>query len=319
MHFPLICIPVCFAVRVLPGYSVYRKLVREFGETAEFMGTFLPASGDSYLLGMFYGNLKKRLGAEDTAVLISTKGGPASMVKLFPAERSAVLPANKVTNLVHLARFYGYGHLPIRVLHCNHGWMYQQVAGALMGFRGFNFLSLYRAVFDSPGLENAVSPAFDWNKDALERMFRCKGLVPGKTVLLSPYARSMQVTTAGFWKELARRLKENGYTVCTNANGSERAVEGTGAVAIPYRYLVPFLEKAGALICSRSGLADVASTAHCRKIVLYPADSRGIWGVGTALNSFSLNAMGLCEDAKEIEFDDGDGLIERILIALRTP
>jgi hypothetical protein len=315
MKLPLVSILICFIIRVLPGFRVYRELVWKFGESALFLGTFLPASGDSYLLGMFYNSIKKHLGAENTAVLASIGGSPAAAMELFPPQRSVILTAKQATDLVHFSRFFGSENLPIIILHSNHGWMYQQISGSLYGYRGLNLLSLNNAIFKLPDNADITIPKFDSNKKDLEKIFMLKGLSPGKTVLISPYTKSMKTPTKEFWVKLVNLLQERGYTVCTNINGEEKAIYNTVDVNLPYRQLVPFLEMAGTLICARSGLADIASRANCKKIILYPSDSRGVWGVGTALESFSLVGMGLCNDAIEMEISEknNDEVISKIL------
>ena len=61
-----------------------------------------------------------------------------------------------------------------------------------------------------------------------------------------------------------------------------------------------FIIRAGIFIWVRSGLCDVASGADAKKIILYDAGDR--FYNSSAFEYFSLNHMGLCSDAIEIEY-----------------
>ena len=61
-----------------------------------------------------------------------------------------------------------------------------------------------------------------------------------------------------------------------------------------------FVEKAGIFIGVRSGFCDVISASKAKKIILYDAENR--FYNSSAFEYFSLNHMGLCRDAIEIEY-----------------
>ncbi len=123
------------------------------------------------------------------------------------------------------------------------------------------------------------------------------GMVRGRSVVLCPYARSDQAdATAGFTL-LARALQRAGYTVLTSVAGDERVIEGTAPVKIPFSLLPDLAEYAGWIVALRSGVADVVSSAVCRKSIIYQSFH--------TLRNWSLAALGLCRDAQELVFRSG--------------
>lgn len=69
-------------------------------------------------------------------------------------------------------------------------------------------------------------------------------------------------------------------------------------------------QKAGAnhtllpiIISIRSGLCDIISGTECRKIILYP-EGKKTDGISSYKEFFSLEKMGICSDAIEIEIQN---------------
>jgi hypothetical protein len=92
----------------------------------------------------------------------------------------------------------------------------------------------------------------------------------GRTIILSPYAKSMVQIPDTFWESLAGDYQKKGYLVCTNVAGDERSVKGTKALSVPIKQMVSAVEHAGCFIGIRSGLCDVLDTARCRKVAVFP-------------------------------------------------
>lgn len=92
----------------------------------------------------------------------------------------------------------------------------------------------------------------------------------GKSVIFSPYAKSVTAIDAGIWKNAVDYYTGKGYKCFTNVVGDEVPLAGTEALEVPLPEMISVLEKAGTFIGLRSGLCDVVRTANCRKIALYP-------------------------------------------------
>ncbi len=92
----------------------------------------------------------------------------------------------------------------------------------------------------------------------------------GKSVVFSPYAKSVTAIDAGIWKDAVSYYSGEGFKCFTNVVGDEAPLEGTEALDVPLPEMISVLEKAGTFIGIRSGLCDVVRTANCKKIALYP-------------------------------------------------
>ncbi len=95
-------------------------------------------------------------------------------------------------------------------------------------------------------------------------------IVEGKTVVFSPYAKSVTTLDEKIWKDAVTYYTEKGYICFTNVVGDELALEGTEALNVSLPEITSVLEKAGTFIGIRSGLCDVVRNANCKKIALYP-------------------------------------------------
>ena len=142
----------------------------------------------------------------------------------------------------------------------------------------------------------------------VEQLFKERHLKKQKTVLLIPYANSLDNLPVEFWETLTKQLNARGYTVCTNSSGNnELPIRGSCPVYIPYKELRPFLEMAGYSISFRCGLSDILSGIQHTKIVLYPKKEiyPVMGGISTVYDYFSLRKMGLSDDAIEYEINIG--------------
>lgn len=100
--------------------------------------------------------------------------------------------------------------------------------------------------------------------DYLER------ILPGKAVILSPYAKSVTSIPDECWRQIIRHYEGKGYQIFTNVSGDEVELEGTLGLKVKLSEMQSVVERAGTFIGIRSGLCDVIREAVCKKIVLYP-------------------------------------------------
>ncbi len=173
------------------------------------------------------------------------------------------------------------------------------------GLNGLDFKSCTsETIFDQ--FSNIQYPEFYKNEEFLRTIFANYKLQEQNTVLLCPYANSVKKLPNVFWEKLTDTLLEKGYCVCTNSVGEqEPPIRGTPAVFIPYKYSVPFLERAGYLVSLRSGFNDVTSSAHCKMAVLYPENDfrRGLAATLSSRASFSMQTMYERRDVIEMDVD----------------
>lgn len=95
-------------------------------------------------------------------------------------------------------------------------------------------------------------------------------ICPGKSVILSPYAKSVTSLRQDIWDQIIDHYKEKGYVCYTNVVGEEKPLSGTHPISPAISEIQSAVERAGTFIGIRSGLCDVLREASCRKIALYP-------------------------------------------------
>lgn len=102
------------------------------------------------------------------------------------------------------------------------------------------------------------------------KVFSDNRLKLGKSVILSPYAKSVTALPMALWSELAQACSKAGYNVFTNALPTEQPIPGTIRICPMIEELKSAVEQAGIFIGLRSGLCDLLITAKAMKIALYP-------------------------------------------------
>lgn len=92
----------------------------------------------------------------------------------------------------------------------------------------------------------------------------------GKSVIFSPYAKSVTAINSKIWESAVEYYINVGYKCYTNVVGNEVPLEGTEAISPTLFEMKSVIEKAGTFIGIRSGLCDVIREAKAKKIALYP-------------------------------------------------
>ncbi len=91
-----------------------------------------------------------------------------------------------------------------------------------------------------------------------------------RSVILSPYAKSVTAIRDEIWSEITDHYNNMGYEIYTNVCGDEKPLPGTRPLSAKLNEMKSIVERAGTFIGIRSGLCDIIRTADCRKIALYP-------------------------------------------------
>lgn len=92
----------------------------------------------------------------------------------------------------------------------------------------------------------------------------------GRSVILSPYAKSVTALPHYVWEQIVDYYKERGCQCFTNVTDDEKPLPGTLPVSPRLSEIQPLVEHAGTFIGIRSGLCDVLRYADCEKTALYP-------------------------------------------------
>lgn len=305
---PPVAIPIMFC-RVLRGFGVYRRILRACPPEAGWRVWFMDydGSGDTYLT-CGYLQSKGLLGSHDAFAASGSLS--LKIAELFPFGRYTSAAPKAALAVRMMERFYGQRLELLPLLYESDYLEYSGIFRKMAGYRELDFMSMLKIGLEAncgvPYEEGPwVQPEFPYDPTEVDEIFRTHGLIPGRTVLLAPYAgkHDMWDIPMTFYAELARMLQEKGFTVCTNSGDPQKEppVPGTEPLLVPHRLMRAFCERAGGFVGLRSGLCDIVAAAKgCRKIVLFgdmPIPSI----IASHREFFSIKNMGLCEDAIELE------------------
>lgn len=309
-NMPMLAIPIMFFGRVLLGLRTYRRILKacppKDGWRIHFMD--YDGSGDTYLI-CGYLQSKELIGEQDA--FVASGGLSMKIAKLFPFGRFFQVEPKAALTVRMMERFYGKRLTILPLLYESDFLEYSGVLRIMAGHRGMDFMSMLKVGLEincgvpyEEGLWK--QPEFSYDSLELDEIFRSYSLIPGKTVLLAPYAGKHDLWGIPmiFYEKLAQNLQAKGFTICTNSSDPQKEppVPGTTPLLIPHRLMRPFCEQAGCFIGLRSGLCDIISDAKkCTKVIL-SGDMTIPSAIVSHHNFFSLKNMGLCENAIEIEY-----------------
>lgn len=125
------------------------------------------------------------------------------------------------------------------------------------------------------------------------------GAIPGKSVVLSPYAFSVEKIDITFWEDLAQRLSEKGFVCFTNTyKPGEKPVGSTKSISFSLMETAAFTQYCGNMIALRSGLCDLTQYTACKMAVIYP--DRDVGGTRTF---FGLKDHEGASEIREFSYD----------------
>jgi hypothetical protein len=218
------------------------------------------ALGDVYAAMAFLPAYREKRALGEVAV-VAVGDACRQVAELFGARDIVALESADADAFVQALVFTREGNCTI----AHHDRPYTDNIIKYLDKRFLSFIDYYRcAVY---GLPRDAAPAVPTKSAPYDGTLR---LVRGKTVILSPYAKSVTAPPAAFWEHIAERCGKAGLFVCTNVSGEEQPIAGTTPLNIPLKQIVSAAEYAGRFIGLRSGLCDILTTAKCRKTVVFP-------------------------------------------------
>lgn len=291
---------------VQKGDRIYRRICKIHGEDVHVLVGRGPI-GDFYLLALYLEDYLKKEGIRNY-VLAGDSKGFTKIADLFGirAENIVLLGEDETDCLIQAYVFGGAKRYRMHLLTI---WQKLSFNSCLVKYRdGFSFMdTVCSFTYGLPGDAEPFAPLFDELDGEIVAMCEKMGMVRGRTVVLSPYAYSLQSLPLHFWQRLADRLAGEGYVVCVNVDAKKEkcVLENVIPVSFTFKQSRAVLEYAGYLVGIRSGFMDITSGAKCRKFVLYPQYIKeqvvNQWH-RTDLEFCGLVNMGLCEDAVELEY-----------------
>ena len=291
--------------RIADGYKVYKSILEKYGNDIRIFVEHYPGTGDIYLTCALLESYLKKMGNSEKYVVTIIGKGSVKIANLLGITDTVLLTQQESDDLLTLYRFVGPELMPnVTVLHYSPIMFHSSILDQMAGYNGLDFMTMYlQTVF--PGVTWQDSKHFKPCNDQ-ERILEYldeKALIPGKTVVLFPFANTIEHVAFDRWERLARHLREDGFTVCTNVEKGGPVVPGTLPIFVPYADLRAFVETCGYAIGLRSGVFDIIADADCDKIVLYPTPNFYKFGVGTIFDYFSLVKMGIAKRTYEFEFE----------------
>ena len=254
------------------GYALLRRIRKKYGEDA-FVMVFHGPIGDNYLFFLFCRQYLEENGI-DNCVCVGTSV-TEKVIKLFGLPRFAMLDREELLALEYLYMFLGSDLEGVKVLQIWEFAFHFNRDRIRFG-REFNFIDTYRDyVYCLHDNREPAFPVFSTRMKKVEATFKRKGLEKGNTVIIAPYAYSIQKQPPKlFWIELVEALLKKGNKVAMNINpkGEKNFIPTAPVLIFPIEDSVPYLEYAGGFIGMRSGLCDVISSALCKKLLLYPKE-----------------------------------------------
>ena len=294
-----------YFIRMRRGYRVYRSILKTCGDDVQIYVEHYPGTGDIYITCALLEAYLEQTGDHRNYIVTIIGKGSVKIAKLLGIQNTVLLTQRQSDDLLMFYRFMGPEAVKnITVLHYSPIMFHTSVLDQMASYNGLDFMTMYLA---------AVFPGVSWDQakkfppcsdpERIEEYFDERGLIPEKTVVLFPYANTIQPVNEAEWEKLARKLREDGYMVCTNVEKGGAVIPGTETIFVPYADIVPFAERCGCLVGLRSGIFDMLADSQCRKVVLYPTPNYFKFGVGTIFDYFSLVNMGIAKNAYEIEFE----------------
>jgi hypothetical protein len=292
------------------GAASYRRLIGRHRESTLFIAPYA-GTGDIYLICLYLGSFVEREGIPSYTLAVASNAC-AQVARMMGETEVTVADERTLNAMIAYGRVTRAAANSIVVL--NDGWAAAPTEW-LRGFKGLDFEKMFRhAVFGfADGVAPRVPDPSATNHEVL-KLFDQQGLVPGQTVVLSPYANTLfHIPDQAFWVAVADRCSARGLTVCTNCAPTEQPIPGTIAARFPLLLAADFVETAGYFVGVRSGFCDVVSATRTSKVVLYDKDGR--FYKGSFQEYFSLAAMGLGRNLLEVEYGPGDqdNLVDEVM------
>lgn len=301
------------AYRVLQGLKLYDKLRKKYPDCEKVLLCPYTGTGDVYLIG---GMLQQYLEQEDikSYVFIVVSTACRKIAQLFDIQNIEQLQ-DETADYIVKANMFCPDRCDVLVLNDSWASVYTNPTERLRGYKDLNFTDMFREiVFQIRGDLKLNFP--DWRRNTEEAQVFLKEhhMIQGRTVILAPYSNTLSEFPNRMWEQIVVCLREKGYVVCTNSCGpKEPPIKGTEGVFFPLSIATAVVSLAGGFIGARCGLCDVISSASAKKVVIYDRDSYFYQGKTRAY--FSLNDMGLCQDAIELDYaGDVDSIVGQVLV-----
>lgn len=292
------------------GVRIYKQFQQEFGKNVQVFLANCPL-GDYYLLSLHFEGYLRKWNITNY-VITGTSRGIEKLSYLMGEKRNRLISQEESDALAMAWRFLGNKCIHVKPLTIWQG-SFRFNPCVVRQMESFTFMDTFKKMIFAlpPGAEPSLSERGSYKS----LFFEDNGLQLGKTVLLIPFAYSIQTLTNDFWCRLADYLKDKGYDVLVNI-GDQREynfIPNTLSVSLDFKEILSVMEMAGTVIGIRSGFFDITCRAKCKRIIMYhPRKEKNVVWNRTDIAFSGLNNMGLCDTAIELEIENEDYLLRKI-------
>ena len=191
------------------------------------------------VIGDACGQVARLFGAAHVEVLTQKDMDEMIQAALYMEDEATFIPHQDRPYVVNLSKALYIKKIPLEQIYCC-------------------------GVFGLPSSTKPVLPSQLGTYGKLEEIEK------GRSVIFSPYAKSVTALKKEIWEQIVGDFQRMGYSCYTNVIGEEEPLEGTLGISPSIDQVQSVVEWAGIFVGIRSGLCDVIREASCRKVALYP-------------------------------------------------
>lgn len=281
------------------GSIVYDKIKNE-----EQLVVFpTPSIGDIYIGCLCINEYKKEINKKNIKIVISSKG-VYKITQMFGMENVVILSQKEMDDL---ARFLFYDGKEDMI--CS----WRQILVSMATYKKILYPQYWAKYFFGVENDHPMNNFSIWDKTLEEKELEEKGLKKGKTIILAPYANTIEELPFQFWEYLVGKLLEMDYTVITNVVGDQKPIKNSIAMEIPLNQIGTYLEYSGYFISIRNGLCDVVGRSKCRKVII--CRNRMSTRFSSEMDFFEPYSEDIAENAICCLYDD-DAFFENIQLVI---
>jgi hypothetical protein len=240
--------------RMLGGMEILKKIRKDYPDQHLVICPH-NALGDVYWAMSFL----PAYTASDTVVIVNGEGC-RQVAEIF-GRKNISLSNNEMEEFTQAIIFNKEQNCII----AHHDKIYTDNAIKYLNKHFISFIDYYRyIVFGLDKFAESIQPSHNLPFE------NTAGILQGKTLIISPYAKSIVQLPSKFWQNIIQEYKNKGFMVCTSVAGNEKPLENTIPICFPLNQAIRAAEYAGYFIGIRNGLCDIINSAICEKTVVFP-------------------------------------------------
>lgn len=298
-------------IKLIYGFRIYTMIQKQYDAHIPLLVYDYSGLGDVYIFCMLIYNNYEQIYHGKFAVSV-IGNGCKEVTKLFSLKNVHSLTANQSSYLSAFLRFCGEKYQIFSITPFP-GQIYSDVISKSVAGRKLNMLDVYKyGLFGLDESSTVSYPSIPKDITFAQKLFKENKLIPGKTVIISPYANTVIGYSLSLWSSITLKLNEMGYTVCTNCNGREEELPGTIRLSYPIDKAESVVNYAGFFVAIRNGFCDIICNTECKKIIIYP-----IYEIfnSTLFDFCSFTKMNIGRNIEEIQwgYDNLNILAEHVI------